>query len=207
MKWHIEYFWVGFHTLYRLMSTADMSFDGEAIKSSQTDRLSKTLDKDFLEDEPKLTREQCGHLRHFHNLASLPDRDWSFMGSQDSLQEHDTSHRYQISCMAYAAGAAHYHRLPAMRSLFKPLIRKLISKMLRREVWGYWYMTSQSGIGSDPDIKELRKPWADPVCKENIMVSTSTKITLDLGCTTRLISAIVLRSSFADDLALLNAIR
>ncbi|TKA43442.1 hypothetical protein B0A55_13379, partial [Friedmanniomyces simplex] len=49
-----------------------------------------------------------------------------------------------------------------MRSMFKPLIRKLIYKMLRREVWGYWYMTSQSGVGADPDLKELRKPWADP---------------------------------------------
>ncbi|TKA65362.1 hypothetical protein B0A49_12211 [Cryomyces minteri] len=73
--------------------------------------------------------------------------------------------------MAYASGAAHYHRLPAMRSMFQPLIRKLISKMLRREVWGYWYMTSQSGVGADPDLKELRRPWADPVCKENIMYS------------------------------------
>lgn len=120
--------------------------------------------------EPKLSREQCGHLRHFWNLASLNDGDWSLMGGQDSLQEHDTAYRYQLSAMAYAAGAAHYHRMPAMRSLFKPLIRKLISKMLRREVWGYWYLTSQSGKGADPDIKKLRVPWADPVCKENIMV-------------------------------------
>jgi hypothetical protein len=73
--------------------------------------------------------------------------------------------------MTYATGAAHYHHLPAMRSLFKPLMRALIAKMLRREVWGYWYLTSQSGIRTDPDLKELRKPWADPVCKENIMVS------------------------------------
>jgi hypothetical protein len=42
---------------------------------------------------------------------------------------------------------------------------------LRREVWGYWYLTSQSGRSVDPDIKELRRPWADPVVKENIMVS------------------------------------
>ena len=133
------------------------------------DKLPQHLNDTF-QQEPKLTQEQCGHLRHFHNLASLPDGDFSLMGSQDSMQEHDTSYRYQISAMTYAAGATHYHRLPAMRSLFKPLIRKLISKMLRREVWGYWYMSSQSGIGCDPDLKELRKPWADPVTKENIMV-------------------------------------
>jgi hypothetical protein len=76
--------------------------------------------------------------------------------------------------MTYACGAAHYHRLPAMRSMFKKLILGLIHRMLRKEVWGYWYMLSQSGIKIDPDLKELRKPWADPVCKENIMVSLST---------------------------------
>ncbi|KAJ4360046.1 uncharacterized protein N0V89_000605 [Didymosphaeria variabile] len=85
--------------------------------------------------------------------------------------EWDTAYRYQIATMAYAAGAAHYHRLPAMRGMFKELLVKLIGKMLRREVWGYWYLTSQSGIRLNPDLKELRKPWADPVCKENIMYS------------------------------------
>ena len=104
------------------------------------------------------------------------------MGGQDSLQEHDTAYRYQLSAMTYAAGAAHYHRLPAMRSFFKPLIRKLISKMLRREVWGYWYMTSQSGVGADPDITELRKPWADPVRRENIMVRLLVLVSSFVDC-------------------------
>lgn len=146
-----------------------MSFSNAVNGHAANDHLPERLDESFF-TEPKLSREQCGHLRHFWNLASLNDGDWSLMGGQDSLQEYDTAYRYQLSAMTYAAGAAHYHRLPAMRSLLKPLIRKLISKMLRREVWSYWYMTSQSGTKSDPDLKELRKPWADPVCKENIMV-------------------------------------
>jgi hypothetical protein len=132
--------------------------------------LPQHLHKAFLA-VPKLTREQCGHIRHFHNIASQIDGDWSFMGSQEPGQEWDTAYRYQIATMTYAAGAAHYHRLPAMRSVFKALFEKLIAKMLRREVWGYWYLTSQSGVTADPDLKELRKPWADPVCKENIMVN------------------------------------
>lgn len=49
-------------------------------------------------------------------------------------------------------------------------MQRLIHKMLRREVWGYWFLTSHSGKFVDPDIQELRKPWADPVKKENIMV-------------------------------------
>jgi hypothetical protein len=97
------------------------------------------------------------------------------MGSQEPGQEWDTARRYQIATMAYAAGATHYHRLPAMRSMFKALFERLIAKMLHREVWGYWYLTSQSGIRADPDLKETRKPWADPVCKENIMVDISIR--------------------------------
>jgi hypothetical protein len=138
----------------------------------EQDKHSQTFKID-LRKYAKLSKEQCGHLRHFHNLASALDGDFPFMGAQEPGQEWDTSYRYQFSAMAYAAGAAHYHRLPAMRSMFQSLIRKLIGKMLRREVWGYWYLTSQSGTRMDPDLKELRKPWADPVCKENIMVPIS----------------------------------
>lgn len=119
---------------------------------------------------PPLTREQCGHIRHIHNLASQVDGDWAFMGAQEPGQEWDTAHRYQLGHMTYAAGAAHYHHLTAMRSAFKNLFEKLITKMLNKEVWDYWYLTSQSGIKVDPDLQELRKPWVDPVCKENIMV-------------------------------------
>lgn len=119
---------------------------------------------------PKLSREQCGHLRHFYNMASQLDGEWSLMGHQDPAQDWETSYRYQIAHMAYASGAAHYHRLPAMRAMFKTLLFKLIKKMLRREVWGYWYLVSQGGILGDPTLKELRKPWADPVIRENIMV-------------------------------------
>ena len=136
--------------------------------------LSSHLGSKF-QDYPKLSREQCGHIRHFHNLASTLEGEWGLMGGQDPDQEWGTAYRYQLSCMVYAAGAAHYHRLPAMRSMFKPLLEKLIAKMLRREVWHYWYLMSQSGVKIDPDIKELRKPWADPCLKENIMVCSKKK--------------------------------
>lgn len=50
----------------------------------------------------------------------------------------------------------------------KALLGQLIEKVLHREVWGYWYLTSQSGTKAYPDLKELRKPWADPVCSKFI---------------------------------------
>ena len=47
----------------------------------------------------------------------------------------------------------------------------MIHKMLRYEVWSYWFVASHGGNLFDPSLKELRKPWADPVKKENIMYS------------------------------------
>ncbi|KAK3291430.1 Rft protein-domain-containing protein [Chaetomium fimeti] len=130
----------------------------------------KTLDLD-LSRFPKLSREQAGHVRHFWNISTSIDGEWPHMGTQDPDQAFLDAYRYQLATMAYGAGVAHYHRLPAMRSLFQPLIRNLIRKMLRREVWSYWYLTSQSGNRLDPGLEKLRQPWADPVVRENIMYS------------------------------------
>ena len=120
---------------------------------------------------PKLSSAQVGHLRHFHNLAFQPDGEWYHMGAQEPAQEFLDAYRYQLATVAYAVGVTHYHRLPVARTIFKPLLRQLIHKMLRREVWGYWFNTSLSGNRTDPSLKELRKPWADPVVRENIMYS------------------------------------
>jgi len=120
---------------------------------------------------PKLSYEQAGNIRHFHNLLTQLDGDWQHMGTQEPAQEWLDALRYQLATIAYASGAAHYHHLPALRSVFKPLIRRLIHKMLLRAVWGYWFTTSLSGTFVDPSLTELRKPWADPVVRENIMYS------------------------------------
>jgi hypothetical protein len=70
------------------------------------------------------------------------DGEWHYMGTQEPGQEFLDALRYQLATVAYAAGVAHYHRLGLLRSVFKQLIWKLICKMLRREVWGYWVNTS-----------------------------------------------------------------
>lgn len=137
--------------------------------SITTTSLPERLDETF-NLPPKLTPEQCGHIRHIHNLVSQEDGDWAFFGAQEPGQEWDTARRYQLGHMAYAVGAAHYHHLPVMREAFKSLLERVIKKMLHKEVWDYWYLSSQSGVKLDPDLKELRKPWVDPVCRENIMV-------------------------------------
>lgn len=93
------------------------------------------------------------------------------MGGLEGMQEFNDAYRYQLATMAYAVGITHFHHTPALRSVYKPLFRRIIHKMLLREVWGYWFMTSHSGNFTEPDRTELRKPWADPVKKENIMYS------------------------------------
>lgn len=146
-----------------------LSLEGSEIPSTDV-TTPKILPNSFLSSVPKLTYAQAGHIRHFHNIAGLLPGEWRHMGTQEPAQEFLDAYRYQLAIMAYAAGAAHYHRLPALRSVFKTLLKMLIDKMLRKEVWGYWYLTSQSGKLVNPSIKELRKPWADPNKKENIMV-------------------------------------
>ncbi|TVY82804.1 Linalool dehydratase/isomerase [Lachnellula suecica] len=119
----------------------------------------------------KLSKEQAGHIRHFYNLAAQNDGEWKHMGSQEPMQEFLDAYRYQLALMSYAVGVTHYHRMPALRSVFKPLFRRLIHKMLRREVWGYWFSTSHAGPKTNPKQTTLRQPWADPVVRENIMYS------------------------------------
>lgn len=143
--------------------------DAGRLKSSPA--FPSTLPSSILDSFPKLTRAQAGHIRHFHNLATLQDGDWRHMGCFDPGQENFEAYRYQIATMSYATGVTHYHRLPALRSVFRTLLDQLIHKMLRRDVWAYWYLTSQSGTFVDPDLTELRKPWPDPVRRENIMYS------------------------------------
>ncbi|KAF2149458.1 hypothetical protein K461DRAFT_260931 [Myriangium duriaei CBS 260.36] len=133
-----------------------------------TSQLSKIV---HASDYPKLDDKQAGHLRHYHNLVSQRDGDWHYFGTEDAHEEFDDAKRYQLATMTYAIGAAHYHRLPALRGAFRNLMRKTIHKMLLREVWSYWFVSSFSGKVFDPDLKELRKPWSDPVMKENIMYS------------------------------------
>ncbi|PVH90850.1 hypothetical protein DM02DRAFT_678372 [Periconia macrospinosa] len=120
---------------------------------------------------PKLNRAQAGHLRHFHNLTSQIDGEWHHMAGMESHQELFDSYRYQLGVIAYAVGVAHFHRLPAARSMFKKLLDQIIHKMLLRDVWGYWFNASLSGSYVDPGRTELRKPWVNPIPRENIMYS------------------------------------
>ncbi|MDX2937759.1 hypothetical protein [Streptomyces ipomoeae] len=120
---------------------------------------------------PELDDLQLGHLRHFESISLLPDGEWTHMGSADPGQEWVDSYRYQLAYMAYSLGLAHYHHLPAAPAAVRPAFERIVAKMMRREVWGYWKETSRSGPFLDPDLTEPRDGWIDPVARENIMYS------------------------------------
>lgn len=118
-----------------------------------------------------LDRLQAGHLRHLLNMANRPDGDWSHMMTSEVEQHGLGSFRYQLSHFVYALGLAHYHHLPAAPGYFREPMQRLMTKMLRHDVWRYWYEESRSSPRFDPGLTTPREPWADPVAKENIMYS------------------------------------
>lgn len=122
------------------MSTTQTStLQASSIRLKGAQELSEQLPtaiKQHIASLPKLSRELAGHLRHFHNLASQIDGDWSSFGSHDPGQEWLDAIRYQLATMSYGTAAAQFHRLPALRGPMRELFQKLIRKMLRRDVWG-----------------------------------------------------------------------
>lgn len=124
-----------------------------------------------INDYPYLDEKQLGGLRHIISLADQLHGEWSKMGTKEPDQEGDDAYRYQLAFMTYTLGLAQYHYLPAYRELFQHSSTRLIDKMLRREVWGYWENTSRGSKYLNPDLVELREGWVDPVKRENIMYS------------------------------------
>lgn len=120
---------------------------------------------------PTVDRSMSGHVRHIQNLAGRPGGDWSLMGIEHPMQHSFSAYRFQLAHMSYALAAAHYHRLPAAPGYFRNAFESLMHKMMRTDVWFHWMDHSMSGVNFDPDITQLREPWADPVRRENIMYS------------------------------------
>ena len=124
-----------------------------------------------IEGHPHLDSAQLGHVRHVVRLANQLPGDWSYMGHYEPDEEGDDAFRYQLAMMAYALGAAQAHHTPAYRELYRDTTEKLIEKMLRFDVWGYWENTSRGSKILDPGLEALGEGWLDPVVRQNIMYS------------------------------------
>lgn len=121
---------------------------------------------------PKLSEAQSGHLRHFRNTLALPDGDWGTMTSDDPMHVGDwTGYQYQLSGMAHTMAQAHYHRMPNAPGFFRADMDRVVQKMLLPEVWQYWFSVSQGSPLFNPGQAEPRKPFWDPIVKENIFYS------------------------------------
>jgi hypothetical protein len=118
-----------------------------------------------------LDDKALGHLRHIVNLSRQIPGDWSDMGPYDPSQEGDDAYRYQLAYMSYVLGLAQYHHTPAYRELWRDTMARLITKMMRWEVWGYWELTSRGSKVLDPDLTKLGDGWIDPVMRQNVMYS------------------------------------
>lgn len=119
---------------------------------------------------PLLDDKQAGHIRNIQNLANQPAGDWSFMGGPDSWHSGGTLFK-QLGAYYWPLALAHYHHLPAAPGVFRDTSIKLIDKMRRVDVWGYWRDMSTSGPRYDSTLEGPREGWVDPVVKENIMFS------------------------------------
>lgn len=147
-------------------STESTNTDSSQIVTGQVSKAPFDIsDLNMLDDK------QMGHIRHIRNVGARQGGDWKHMDANDPIQFGFSSYRYPLAHMAYTLAAAHYHHLPAAPGAFKGPYEQIIEKMLRQDVWGYWKETSASGVKFNPDIKELRPTWADPVVRENIMYS------------------------------------
>ena len=118
-----------------------------------------------------LDDKTLSHLRHMVNLSRQMPGDWSDMGPYDPSQEGDDAYRYQLAYMTYALSLAQYHHTPAYRELWRETMARLIEKMMRWEVWGYWELTSRGSRVPDPDMNALGEGWIDPVIRQNVMFS------------------------------------
>src|SRR5258708_25590628 len=120
---------------------------------------------------PALDAKQLGHIAFIIKIANLPGGDWSQMGQDESGQGGFDSYRYQLAMMSYTLDLANYNSTPAYRELYQDTNERLIGKMLREDVWGFWELTSRGAKLFNPDLQELGAGWIDPVKRQNIMYS------------------------------------
>ncbi|WP_130178038.1 hypothetical protein [Cryobacterium sp. SO1] len=113
---------------------------------------------------------QLGHLRHFDNLSLRLDNDWSLMQGKGFGQDDFGGYRFQLAYMTYALALTHQHRLPNAPGVFRPMLERIMQKMLLPEVWSYWHDVSRGGSVYNAHLGPLSEKW-DPVAQDNIMYS------------------------------------
>ena len=127
--------------------------------------------RDVADVDAVLTAEQLGHIRHFDNLSRQLPNDWSLMQGKGIGQFDFGGIRFQVAYMAYALALAHVHRLPNAPGVFKPVVERLIEKILMPEAWLYWRDVSRGGAVFNAHLAEKYHEEWNPVARDNIMYS------------------------------------
>jgi hypothetical protein len=126
-------------------------------------------------DYPSLSDKEIGNLRWIIKLANQLPGDWSYMDKEiisyrSTWPNTDNKFRYQLAFMSYFLALAQYHKTPAYREVYQQAMDKLIQKMLRNEVWDYWYEVSKGGLQWNGQFSQ-EVGWIDPVVEKNVMYS------------------------------------
>ncbi|MGO2111614.1 MAG: hypothetical protein ACTH31_08380 [Pseudoclavibacter sp.] len=85
-------------------------------------------------------------------------------------QDDFGGYRFQLAYMTYALALVHRNRLDAAPGYVKPIMERLMGKMLDAEVWSYWHDVSRGGSVYNAHLGPGEEQW-DPVANDNIMYS------------------------------------
>lgn len=127
---------------------------------------SQTVDPDKY---PSTDVKEWGQL--LWNLK-LADQDPADFTNYNKVDDQGVSAcRYTIAFSAYFLSLEQYHKFPAWREAIQPAVDQLISRMLRKEVWGYWSHESMGITKFEPNMDRPYPQNNDPVSLGNIMYS------------------------------------
>ncbi len=100
-----------------------------------------------------LSETELGHLKYLQKLANQPAGEWEGF-YRSPIEGMNFGLRFQLAFSAYALyGLA--RRTPAYRAPYLEALENLVEKMLRPEVWAYWF---QGAARSLPVIEAGQPP-------------------------------------------------
>ena len=121
------------------------------------------------DDYPAAGREEWGQLMWNLQLANQQIGDFTnFMKVDD---QGVSACRYTLAFSVYFLAAEQYYKFPAWREAIQPASDRLIQKMLRKEIWGYWSHESMGITKFEPNMDRPYPQNNDPVSLGNIMYS------------------------------------
>lgn len=120
-----------------------------------------------------LSEAELGHLKYFQSLAEQPSGEWEGF-YLTPIEGMNFGLRFQLAFSTYALYAM-ARRTPAYRAPYLAAIEKLVEKMLRPEVWAYWF---QGAVRSLPvltsgEVVAERKPGAVEVLHSRLGMASS----------------------------------